>query len=134
MTTECSQEPFPFHPLNEREVRGQFDGGAITSDAGGLLVREVEKRLNKNLTGSALMQAVNGQTWDPSVKALTQFPSVLDKMAQSLVWTSQLGEAYHNQQADVMTAVQTFARKRRRRAILSLVPRSRSCSKHRRRS
>ncbi|HUD22826.1 MAG TPA: IS1380 family transposase [Acidobacteriaceae bacterium] len=46
MTTECNQEPFPFHPLNQREVRGQFDGGAITSDAGGLLLREVEKRTN----------------------------------------------------------------------------------------
>ena len=44
MTTECTQEPFPFHPLNQREVRGQFDGGSITSDAGGLLLREVEKR------------------------------------------------------------------------------------------
>ena len=44
MTTECNQEPFPFHPLNQREVRGQFDGGSITSDAGGLLLREVEKR------------------------------------------------------------------------------------------
>jgi hypothetical protein len=37
MTTECTQEGFPFHPLNQREVRGQFDGGSITSDAGGLL-------------------------------------------------------------------------------------------------
>jgi Protein of unknown function (DUF3300) len=63
---------------------------------------------NKSLTGSALTTAVNAQTWDPSVKALTQFPSVLDKMAQSLAWTSSLGEAYHNQQADVMTAVQTL--------------------------
>ena len=63
---------------------------------------------NKSLTGSALAQAVDKQTWDPSVKALTQFPSVLDKMAQSLAWTSSLGEAYHNQQADVMTAVQTL--------------------------
>ncbi len=63
---------------------------------------------NKALTGSALTQAVDKQTWDPSVKALTQFPSVLDKMAQSLAWTSSLGEAYHNQQADVMTAVQTL--------------------------
>src|SRR5882757_849725 len=63
---------------------------------------------NKALNGSALMQAVDKQTWDPSVKALTQFPSVLDKMAQSLAWTSSLGEAYHNQQADVMTAVQTL--------------------------
>src|SRR6266851_9398905 len=43
MTTECTQEPFPFHPLSQREVRGQFDRGSITSDAGGLLLREVEK-------------------------------------------------------------------------------------------
>ena len=63
---------------------------------------------NKALTGSALTQAVDKQTWDPSVKALTEFPSVLDKMAQSLAWTSSLGEAYHNQQADVMTAIQTL--------------------------
>src|ERR1022692_4982165 len=63
---------------------------------------------NKNLTGSALGKAVNAQSWDPSVKALTQFPSVLNNMAQNMVWTSQLGEAYHNQSSDVMTAVQTL--------------------------
>src|SRR5271154_35227 len=62
---------------------------------------------NKNLTGSALMQAVDQQSWDPSVKALTQFPTVLDNMANNLTWTSSLGEAYHNQSADVMTAIQT---------------------------
>jgi len=61
---------------------------------------------NKNLTGSALGQAVNQQPWDPSVKALTQFPSVLNNMAKNLAWTSQLGEAYHNQQSDVMAVVQ----------------------------
>ena len=66
---------------------------------------------NKTLTGSALMAAVDKQTWDPSVKALTQFPSVLDNMAKNLSWTSQLGEAYHNQQADVMSAVQTLRAK-----------------------
>src|SRR5271165_2692809 len=63
---------------------------------------------NKNLTGNSLTQAVNGQSWDPSVKALTQFPSVLNNMAQNMAWTSQLGEAYHNQAADVMTAIQTL--------------------------
>jgi hypothetical protein len=63
---------------------------------------------NKSLTGSALMQAVDKETWDPSVKGLTQFPSVLNNMAQNLSWTSSLGEAYHNQQADVMTAIQTL--------------------------
>ncbi len=66
---------------------------------------------NKNLTGSALGQAVNTQSWDPSVKALTQFPSVLNNMAQNLTWTSQLGEAYHNQSSDVMAAIQTLRAK-----------------------
>ena len=44
MPTQCNQESFEFHPLFGRAVRGRFDGGAITSDAGGLLLREVEKR------------------------------------------------------------------------------------------
>ena len=44
MQTQCNQESFEFHPLNQRQVVGRFDGGAITSDAGGLLLREVEKR------------------------------------------------------------------------------------------
>jgi len=63
---------------------------------------------NKSLTGSALMQAVDKQSWDASVKALTEFPSVLGNMAKNLTWTSSLGEAYHNQQSDVMTAIQTL--------------------------
>jgi len=63
---------------------------------------------NKSLTGSDLMQAVDKQSWDPSVKALTEFPSVLENLAKNLTWTSSLGEAYHNQQADVMTAIQTL--------------------------
>src|SRR5258707_4739377 len=45
MTTECSQFVFGFHPQKRREIRAQFDGGAITSDGGGLLLREVEKRV-----------------------------------------------------------------------------------------
>jgi len=44
MTTECNGKLFEFHPLGAREVRVGFDGGAITSDAGGLRLREVEKR------------------------------------------------------------------------------------------
>jgi hypothetical protein len=63
---------------------------------------------NKSLTGSALMQAVDKQSWDPSVKALTEFPSVLDNMSKNLTWTSSLGEAFHDQQAEVMTAIQTL--------------------------
>ena len=66
---------------------------------------------NKNLTGSALMQAVDKQSWDPSVKALTEFPSVLDNLSKNLTWTSSLGEAYHDQQAEVMKAIQTLRAK-----------------------
>jgi len=44
LPTQCNQESLQFHPLFRRAVRGQFDGGAITTDAGGLLLREVEKR------------------------------------------------------------------------------------------
>ena len=63
---------------------------------------------HKDLTGEALTQAVDGQSWDASVKALTQFPSVLGNMAKSLSWTSQLGEAYHTQKAEVMGAIQSL--------------------------
>src|ERR1700690_2262409 len=63
---------------------------------------------NKNLSGTALTQAVDQQPWDPSVKALTQFPSVLDNLAHNLSWTSSLGQAFANQQADVMAAVQAM--------------------------
>jgi uncharacterized protein DUF3300 len=61
---------------------------------------------NSYLKGTTLMQAVDAQPWDPSVKALTQFPSVLGNLATNLSWTSSLGEAYHTQAADVMSAVQ----------------------------
>jgi len=42
MVTECSGKEFVFQGLGSRSVTAQFDGGAITSDAGGLLLREVE--------------------------------------------------------------------------------------------
>ncbi len=45
MTTECTQIHLEFHGLNGRQVRAQFEGGAISSDGGGLLLREVEKRV-----------------------------------------------------------------------------------------
>ena len=77
---------------------------------------------NKSLTGSALMQAVDKQSWDPSVKALTQFPTVLNNMAQNLSWTSQLGEAYHNQHSDVMAAVQTLRKQAQTAGNLKTTP------------
>jgi len=45
MQTECYQESFGFQSLGRRDVVGHFDGGAITSDGGGLLLRETDRRL-----------------------------------------------------------------------------------------
>ena len=44
MGTECNQWSFDFQPLASREITARFDGGAMTSDAGALLLREVEAR------------------------------------------------------------------------------------------
>lgn len=44
MTTECIQSSFEFHRLGRREVTARFDGGDITTDAGGLLLRQVDAR------------------------------------------------------------------------------------------
>lgn len=64
-----------------------------------------------DLKGDALGRAVDQQPWDPSVKALTAFPSVLGNMDKNLSWTSSLGDAYYNQQQDVMDAVQVMRRR-----------------------
>src|SRR5438105_8193836 len=63
---------------------------------------------NPGLEGDALAQAVDPQSWDPSVKALTQFPSVLAMMDKNLSWTSSLGDAYVNGQQNVLDAVQVM--------------------------
>jgi hypothetical protein len=60
------------------------------------------------LKDEALAQAVDQQPWDPSIKAIAAFPSVLGNMDKNLSWTSTLGDAYYNQQQDVMSAVQVM--------------------------
>ena len=44
MVAECITDDFEFQPLGRREVIGRFDGGTITSDAGALLLRELEAK------------------------------------------------------------------------------------------
>src|SRR4030081_2459735 len=63
---------------------------------------------HSHLKGEDLAKEVDKQDWDPSVKAMTQFPSVLENMDKNLSWTSSLGEAYANQPDDVTNAVQTL--------------------------
>src|SRR6267378_6991674 len=53
---------------------------------------------HSDLKGEDLGKAVDQQPWDPSVKALTAFPSVLGNMDKNLSWASSLGDAYYNQE------------------------------------
>jgi len=63
---------------------------------------------NASLKSAQLAEAVNQESWDASVKGLTQFPDVLGQMASNLSWTSALGDAYFNVPQSVMNAVQVM--------------------------
>jgi uncharacterized membrane protein YgcG len=75
-----------------------------------------------DLKGDALGHAVDQQPWDPSVKALTGFPTVLANMDKNISWTSSLGDAYYNQQQDVMDAVQGMRKKAQAAGNLKTTP------------
>jgi uncharacterized membrane protein YgcG len=77
---------------------------------------------NPDLKGDALGQAVDQQPWDPSVKALTAFPSVLGNMDKNLSWTSSLGDAYYNQEQEVMDAVQVMRQRAQQAGNLKTTP------------
>jgi hypothetical protein len=61
---------------------------------------------NAGLPPQQRADIANGMPWDPSVKALTAFPSVLDNLARNATWMNSLGNAYYTQPGDVMNAVQ----------------------------
>jgi hypothetical protein len=54
---------------------------------------------------------IANQGWDPSVQAMAHYPNVLKWMDDNLPWTTQLGQAFQNQQADVMNAIQQMRAK-----------------------
>jgi len=63
---------------------------------------------NMNLPPDQRAAGANNMSWDPAVKGLIEFPSVLDNLAKNTAWASQLGNAYYNQPGDVMNAVQAM--------------------------
>jgi hypothetical protein len=65
-------------------------------------------RDNPTMKGPALETAMQAQSWDPSIKALTSVPQTLQMMNDKLNWTQQLGDAFLAQQQSVLDAVQTL--------------------------
>jgi len=66
---------------------------------------------NKNMKGDELAKALEAQPWDPSVKSLVNFPSVLQMMSEKLDMTQKLGDAFLAQQKDVMDTIQKLRAK-----------------------
>jgi uncharacterized membrane protein YgcG len=77
---------------------------------------------HSDLQGAELAKAADSQSWDPSVKALTQFPAVLAMMDKNLSWTSALGDAYVSQPQNVLDAVQQMRRRAQQAGNLTSTP------------
>jgi Protein of unknown function (DUF3300) len=65
---------------------------------------------NKALKGKALDEAADEKGFTPPVLALIQFPDTIDLLCQQMAWTTELGQAYVNDQAGVLDAVQRLRR------------------------
>ena len=77
---------------------------------------------NPGLNGPDLTQAAQQQNWDPSIQALVMFPSVLKRLNDDITWTTNLGNAFLAQQADVMHAVQVMRMKAQANGKLRSTP------------
>ncbi len=71
---------------------------------------------------SKLMDHAKKQNWDPSIQGLVAFPVVLAQLTRSVTWTTQLGNAFLAQQADVMQAVQRMRAQAEARGTLHSTP------------
>jgi hypothetical protein len=78
-----------------------------------LEIIQLQQWLQKNptLKDKALADAVMKQPWDPSVQALAGLPEVVNRLANDIQWTADLGNAVLAQQSDVMDAVQRMRKK-----------------------
>lgn len=89
-----------------------------------LEVLQLQQWLAKNpgLKDKALFDAVARQPWDPSVQALAALPDVVTRLANDIQWTTDLGNAFLAQEADVMHAVQRMRQKAQAKGNLVSTP------------
>jgi hypothetical protein len=82
---------------------------------------QLQQWLQKNpgLKDEALADAVAQQPWDPSVQSMAAFPDVVKWLVDDVQWTTELGNAFLAQQADVMDAVQRMRKKAQDKGTLA---------------
>jgi hypothetical protein len=78
-----------------------------------LELMELQQWLTKNpgLSEQALADAVAKQSWDPSVQSMAVLPDLVKRLTDDIQWTTNLGNAFLAQQADVMSAIQRMRQK-----------------------
>ena len=80
---------------------------------------------SSGLRGRQLVDAAKQQPWDPSVQALVAFPDVMNLLTRDMHWTTDLGNAFLSQQADVMDAIQRLRASARENGRLTNTPQQR---------
>ena len=85
-----------------------------------LEIIQLQQWLTKNpdLEGEALTSALEEQPWDPSIKSMAAVPEVVDRLANDIQWTTDLGNAFLAQQEDVLDAAQTMRKKAQQKGSL----------------
>ena len=73
---------------------------------------------NPKLKDKALVDAVGKQPWDPAIQSMAAVPEVVKRLADDIQWTTQLGDAFLDQQSDVMDAVQRMRKKAQEKGSL----------------
>ncbi|MEP7704090.1 DUF3300 domain-containing protein [Paraglaciecola sp. 25GB23A] len=66
---------------------------------------------NKDLDEQQALNAVEDKDWDPSVKALIPFNDLLQRFSEDLNWLQALGDAFLNNEEQVLSSVQTLRQK-----------------------
>lgn len=74
------------------------------------------------LRGAQLTAAARAQNWDPSVQALVAFPDAMALLTRDIQWTTDLGNAFLAQQADVMSAIQRMRARAQQNGRLQSTP------------
>lgn len=126
-----NEQPAPNRTFSQEELAQMMAPVALYPDA--LLsqilmaaaypfeVVEAQRWVSNNpyVTGDALDEALQSKDWDVSVLALCHYPKVLTMMTDNLSWTAALGDAFVNQEEDVMDTVQELRARAREAGNLS---------------
>jgi hypothetical protein len=77
------------------------------------------RRLNSQVKGTDLDNALQKKSWDPSIKSLCHFPDILNSLSEKLDQTRKLGDAFLGQEEEVMATIQELRSKARAQGTLN---------------